>query len=128
MTPPRQSERAFGVTFAIVFVLIAAAGYFFFDARPTWALVLAGGFLAVAFLAPWVLLPLNRLWTKFAGRLGQANNFILLGAFFYIFVLPAGLIMRLFADPMRRKADPAATTYWSPVVRKADPETYRDLF
>lgn len=128
MTPPRQSERAFGLMFAVVFALIAAAGYFIFAARPAWALVLAGVFLAAALFAPWVLLPLNRMWMKLAVKLGHANNFILLGAFFYFFILPAGLIMRLITDPMRRKVDPAAATYWSPVERKADPETYRDLF
>ncbi len=128
MTPPRQSDRAFGVTFAAVFTVIAAVGFFVFDALLSWALAAALGFLATALLAPGLLLPLNRLWMKFAGRLGHVNNFVLLGAFFYIFVLPAGLIMRLFTDPMRRKADPAAATYWSPVERKADADTYRDLF
>ena len=128
MIPQPQSEKAFGVMFAAVFTVIAAVGFFVFDVLLSWALAAALGFLATALLAPGLLLPLNRLWMKFAGRLGHVNNFVLLGAFFYIFVLPAGLIMRLFNDPMRRKADPAAATYWSPVERKADADTYRDLF
>ena len=128
MTPPRQTERAFGVMFTAVFAIIAAVGFFVFDVLLAWAVVVAFAFLTIALLAPWLLLPLNRLWMKFAQRLGRVSNFVLLGAFFYIFVLPTGLIMRLFTDPMRRKVDPAATTYWSPVERKADPGTYRDLF
>lgn len=128
MTLPQQTERAFGIMFTAVFAIIAAVGFFAFDVLLSWALAAALGFLASALFAPGLLLPLNRLWMKFAGRLGRVNNFVLLGAFFYIFVLPTGLIMRLFTDPMRRKADPAATTYWSPVERKADADTYRDLF
>ena len=128
MTPPRQTEKAFGVMFTAVFVIIAAVGFFVFDVLLSWALAAALGFLAIALLAPGLLLPLNRLWMKFAGRLGLTNNFILLGIFFYLFVLPTGLIMRLFGDPMHRGIDPSADSYWSPVGRKADAETYRDLF
>lgn len=128
MTPPRQTDRAFGLMFAIVFTIIAAVGFFVFAVILAWAVVTAALFLVIALVLPSVLLPLNRLWAAFAARLGRVNNFVLLGIFFYVFVLPAGLVMRLFTDPMQRKIDPAAESYWSPVGRKADAGTYRDLF
>lgn len=129
MTPsPRQTDRAFGLMFAAVFAIIAAIGFFAFGVVLTWAIAAATAFLTIALALSWVLMPLNRLWSAFAGRLGHFNNFVLLGIFFYVFILPAGLVMRLFNDPMQRKIDPSAPSYWSPVGRKADIETYRDLF
>ena len=128
MPPPRQTDRAFGLMFAVVFAAVAGVGFFIFGVVLTWAIATAAVFLVVALALSWVLLPLNRLWVAFAGRLGRFNNFLLLGIFFYLFILPAGLVMRLFNDPLQRKIDPSAGSYWSPVGRKAEIETYRDLF
>lgn len=128
MTPPRQTDRAFGLMFAAVFAVIAAVGFLAFGLVLAWAIVAAAIFLAIALAAPWILLPLNRLWAVFGRRLGYINNYVLLGAFFYVFVLPTGLIMRLFGDPLRRKAAPDVASYWSPVTRKTNAETYRDMF
>ena len=76
-----------------------------------------------------MLLPLNRLWAVFAHRLGHVNNYLLLGLFFYVFIVPAGLILRLLGrDPMCRGFDAKAPTYWTPVTRRTDAETLRDMF
>lgn len=127
-TAPRQSDRAFGLMFTGVFGAAAAIAYFAFDTLVMWLLGLAATFLIVALAAPSFLMPLNRLWALFAVRLGHLNNYLLLGLFFYAIVLPAGLMMRVFTDPMKREIDRQAPTYWSAVGRKADRETYRDLF
>ena len=125
----RQSERAFGLMFAGVFAVIAGVGWLAFDAQLYWALAVAGAFLVTALAAPWVLLPLNRLWAVFAHRLGGVNNYVVLGLFFYVFIVPAGLILRLLGrDPMSRGFDAKAPTYWTPVTRRTDAETLRDMF
>ncbi len=125
----RQTNRAFGLTFAAVFVVIAAVGWLVFDARLIWALEVAAVFAVVALAAPLVLLPLNRLWATLAGGLGHVNNHLILGLFFYGFVTPVGILMRLFGkDPMTRGVDASAVSYLTPVGRKAGAETYHDLF
>jgi hypothetical protein len=125
----RQSDRAFGLTFAAVFAVAAAAGWLLFDARLAWAVAASAAFLVIALATPGLLLPLNRLWTAFARRLGRLNNVLLLGAFFYLVVLPAGLVMRLLGhDPMTRRLSPDAPTYWTTVGRKSTPDTLRDMF
>ncbi|MBI1986245.1 MAG: hypothetical protein HYW28_04215 [Rhodospirillales bacterium] len=129
MAPHRQSDRAFGLTFAALFTAIAGVGWLAFDARLAWALWVAAAFLAVALAAPWLLLPLNRLWGVVAARLGGVANFVLLASFFYLFVLPLGLILRLTGrDPLPRGTDPQAKTYWTPVGRHTDEETLKDMF
>lgn len=126
--PLQQTDRAFGLMFAAVLSVVALFGFLVFGVILIWVIVAAGTFLALAILLPWILLPLNRLWSAFAARFALVNNYIILGAFYYLIVAPMGLIMRLFSDPMHRKIAPSAKTYWSAVGRKAEAETYRDLF
>ena len=129
MSAIRQSDRAFGLTFAALFAIIGLVGWLVFDARLTWAPVVSSVFLLVALAAPGILLPLNRLWARFAHRLGLFNNALLLGLFFFLFILPLGLIIRLFGkDPMVRTFDGEAETYWTPVGRQCDRETLADMF
>ena len=129
MTTIRQSDRAFGLTFAAVFAIIGLVGWLVFEARLIWAPVAASVFLLVALAAPGILLPLNRLWARIAHRVGLFSNALLLGLFFFLFVLPLGLIIRLFGkDPMVRTIDAEAETYWTPVGRQCDRETLTDMF
>jgi hypothetical protein len=115
--------------FAVVFMIVFAVAYFGFDIRLNWALGVAGGFLCVALIVPWLLMPLNRLWEKFAFRLGFISNHLLLGAFFFVFVFPIGLMLRIFgSDPMHRKFDSKSDTYWTKVTRHANRETFSDMF
>ncbi len=129
MTPRRPSDRAFGLTFAALFAAIAGVGWLAFEARLAWAWWLAAALLAVAVGAPLLLMPFNRLWGVVAARLGGVVNFVLLASFFYLFVLPLGLILRLTGrDPLSRDTDPQTKTYWTPVGRHTDGETLKDMF
>ena len=125
----RQSDRAFGLTFAAVFSMIAGIGWLIFDTVLYWALALSVVFLIMALTAPGVLLPLNRLWAAIGSRLAQLNNYVVLGLFLYLFVFPIGLIVRLLGrDPMQRAFNPQANSYWTPVERQATTETFQDMF
>ena len=125
----RQSDRAFGLMFAAVFVIIFAIAHFFFSVRLTWTISVAGAFIGTALIVPWLLMPLNRLWEKFAFRLGFVSNHLLLGAFFFLFVFPTGLLLRIFgSDPMQRKYDLKSDTYWTKVTRHTNRETFGDMF
>lgn len=129
MPPVRQSDRSFGLTFAIALSVIAGVIWLVFDALLFELLAAAAVFLILALAAPAILFPLNRLWMWFGHKLFYVNNHIMLGIFFYLLMTPLGLIMRLFGrDSMHRKLDPSATTYLSPVGRQNDRETMRDLF
>ena len=129
MTSTHQSDRAFGFTFAVVFVVIAAVGWLVFDARHYWSVALAIAFALVALAAPIILLPLNRLWRLLWARLGGLSNYLLLGAFLYLVIWPGGLIMRLLGhDPMERRIRKDAESYWTAVGRQSNAETLRDMF
>ena len=118
------------ILFAVaVLGLSGFAGWFFFGVVLRWALVASGLFGFFALVLPGALLPLNRLWGVLAGRIHRVVNFTLLASFFYLFVMPFGLVMRLFGrDAMHRKPAPDAKTYWTPVTRHTDETTLPDMF
>lgn len=109
-----SSDRGFGQVFAVVFALVAfwpltGAG----GSVRLWSLGLAIAFLAIAYLRPSLLAPLNWVWTRFGLLLHRIVNPLVMGMLFYGTVTPMGLIMRtLGKDLLRLKRDPEAKTYW----------------
>ena len=129
MTQPRLSDRKFGLIFAAIFAIFTIVGWFGFDVVLRWAMVASGTFLALALVVPGVLMPLNRLWGVVGGRIHRVVNFTLLALFFYLVVLPFGLVMRLFGrDALERAPGPKTASYWRPVTRHTDETTLPDMF
>ena len=113
LEPPETalpSDRSTGIVFVAVALVVA---YFWRGNQIvlTAALAVAAGLLLLALFAPAVLAPLNRLWMKFALLLSRVMNPIVMLVLFAVVVVPAGLIMQLFRDPLRRKR-PAVASYW----------------
>lgn len=125
-----SSDRSFGVVFAVVF-LIVGLWPLLGDAMPrTWALIVAAVFLAAALIRPQVLSPLNRLWMKFGLLLHKVTNPVIMGLVFFLAVTPTALIMRaLGKDPLHRKIDKAAASYWIDRTPPGpEPETMKNQF
>ncbi len=113
------SERGFGIVFAIVFLLIALFPLLGDGGVRLWSIGVAAVFGGLAFLAPKVLAPLNKLWFKFGMLLSRIVSPIVMGILFFVTVTPTGLIMRARGkDLLRQKLDPDAETYWIEI----DPE------
>ncbi|MEM1382623.1 MAG: SxtJ family membrane protein [Pseudomonadota bacterium] len=107
------SERGFAIVFAIVFGLVAIYPVFFGNDFRIWAGVVAAVILALGFLAPKVLAPLNKLWFKFGMLLGAVIAPIVMSIVYFLTVTPTGFIMRgLGYDLLRQKMDPEAKSYW----------------
>ena len=113
MSAPLPSNRQFGLVFVVFFALLAAwswwrGGHWY----PGFAVASAAiGLTSLA--APALLTPFNRLWMKLGELMGRIVSPIVLGVMFYGLVTPFGLVMRMFrADPLRRAADPKASSYW----------------
>ena len=125
-----SSNRAFGVVFAVVFVAVALVPLLFSHDPHWWALPVAGVFGVLAWLAPSVLTPLNRLWLRFGLLLHRIVSPIVLGIMFFVVITPMGLIMRgVGKDPLRLRRDRSLRTYW--IERRPpgpQPESLRDQF
>jgi hypothetical protein len=107
--PP--SERSTGIVFTIV-ALIVAAWWRHSPLAPWVALMVAGVLATLSFLAPWVLKPMNLIWFRIGLLLHTVANPIVMFLMFAFVFVPAGLIMRIWHDPLRsRRAEPGST-YW----------------
>ena len=107
------SGRGFGLVFAAVFAIIGLWPLTGDGALRLWALVVAAVLLLAALTAPKILAPLNRLWLRFGALLGRAATPLVMAVLFYGTVLPTGLVLRaLGRDPLRRRPDPEAASYW----------------
>ena len=125
----RLSDRAFGFAFAAIFAIVAGIVRFFWGYVPAWAVGVAAVFLVLALARPVLLLPLNLIWHRVAHGIAKCNNFVLLGLFFILFFVSISAIFRVLGkDPMQRTIDKRRESYWMPVFRQADAQTFRDQF
>ena len=129
MAVKHLSDQKFGLIFGALFGFIATLKWLVFGSNGTLVAGIASAFLAAALVRPKLLLPLNRLWENLSHCLGRVSNFIILGTFFCVVITPIGALMRLVAiDPMRRRIERGADTYFTPVRRHANSETFHDMF
>jgi hypothetical protein len=78
-----SSERSFGLVFAGFFALLAALNLYHGGTRWHIWLPLAALFAVLAYAAPRVLTPLNRLWAKFGHFLHTVISPLLLAILYY---------------------------------------------
>jgi hypothetical protein len=113
------SNRSFGLVFAGFFLLVTLLPLLHSAPPRRWALLVAAAFAAVAFLAPQLLTPLNRLWFKLGLLLHHIVNPIVMALMFYGAILPMALLLRVLdKDILRLKRDDNASSYW---IRREPP-------
>jgi len=128
-SPPRLSDRTFGFTMAGILCAISLVCWLFFDLRIIWLPTIGAALLLAALIAPISLLPLNRLWVRFGYLLSRINNYIVLGAFFFLILLPVGFLLRVIGrDALGRSIDGQADSYFKPVGTQTNEESLRNLF
>ena len=117
-----STDRGFGLTVGGILLVIAlvrvglgwwssgAVHFGWFE----WALGGVGAALLVlGLIAPSILAPLNKAWTKLGLLLFKIVNPIVLGLIFLVTIVPIGLLLRAFGkDPLRLKFEPETTSYW----------------
>lgn len=73
----------------------------------------AGVFALLAVLAPHWLAPLNRGWLALGLLLGRVLTPVIMGLIYFGLVTPLAILARWRGvDPMRRRFDAAAQSYW----------------
>lgn len=107
------SERSFGFVFATVFGIIGGLPLLDGGAVRWWALGVAALFLAAALFRPSLLGPANRAWFRLGMLLGAVVTPVVMALVFFLAVTPTALLLRLFGkDPLNRRFDPSAESYW----------------
>lgn len=104
-------DRSTGLVFVVVALVVA-----FFWRADTTVLTVALGIAAllavISFAAPRLLRPLNIVWMRFALLLSKVMNPIIMFVLFVVLIVPAGLVMRIWYDPLRKRRKSEEATYW----------------
>lgn len=107
------SDRKFGLLFFVVFLMVGLFPLLAHHEIRIWGLIVSGLFLVAALVVPRALRPLNVVWMRLGWVLNKIVSPIILGALFFLAVMPMGLFMRLRGkDLLRLKLDPSAKSYW----------------
>ena len=138
--PDDRTLRQFGVIALFGFSFLAAIAWwelFIFafglgEARP----IVAGTFAALAgisalssLVAPRANLPIYLGLTILSYPIGFVLSYVIMGFLFFVMITPAGLFFRLTGyDPLHRRFDPEATTYWTdPRPRRGKESFFRQF-
>jgi hypothetical protein len=124
------SNRSFGTLFVVVFAVIGGLSWWNGGSWYPYWIALSAVTGVVTLLAPAWLTPFNRAWMKLAEILNRIVSPIVLGVLFFVVMLPFGLVMRIAGrDPLRRRYEPAARSYWIPREPPGPPpESLKDQF
>ena len=126
LDPSPRALRQFGLV--VGGVLAAAAGLLLWrrgGGPVVWTLGGVGGALVLAgLLVPVALRPIRRGWMGVAFVMGFVMTRVILSAAWALIFVPTGLILRaLGKDPLARRLDPTAQTYW---ISRTDGAADRD--
>jgi hypothetical protein len=125
--PSRRRLRQFGVLLVLFVGLIA-----FWQWRGGMPGVVAGSMVGVAtiltaigWFVPAVLRFIYVTWLIAVSPIGWVISHLVMAAIFYLVLTPIGFIMKLIGhDPMQRRFDPAAKTYWKRRPEQVDSRRY----
>tara|TARA_B110000027_G_scaffold99714_1_gene105419 strand:- start:811 stop:1200 length:390 start_codon:yes stop_codon:yes gene_type:complete len=106
------SNKSFGVVFFIFFLLVSFWPLLNDEKIRVWSLIISFIFIILAILKPYVLTPLNRIWTKFGVVLGSFISPIVMGIVYFLIVTPTGFLMRIFSKDFLNLKKNNAKTYW----------------
>jgi len=112
--PDRKELRTFGISLGVVCLVWAGVLWWRGHAGPVpWLLGLSPVLILLGLAAPAALGPLHRVWMPFAKGVARVLTWILLTLAFYLVFTPFGFAMRILGkDPLHRRFDPGASTYW----------------
>ena len=116
--PSRRELRQFaGIWFPAFFMLVGGLVWYHNGSMQLTAVIWGAALFVsvVGFFVPSFMRWIFVSWMVAAYPIGWLVSHVLLGIIYFLILTPIGLVMRLLAeDPMRRKFDRGAKTYWVP--------------
>ena len=112
-----SSDRAFGLTFAMIGAIVALWPLLDAAAPRWWLLAAVAGLIGVSLATPHILHPLNRIWLRIGLLLHRVVSPVILGIIFFGLLTPLGLAMRMAGkNTLRLRFENDSSTYW--IVRQ----------
>lgn len=119
--PRPRDLTMLALVFLVAFGAIGSYALFWKGHHTGYIWIGAGLFLAALRMIPGVFGQVYRLWIGLSVCIGYFVSRAILTVVFFLVIVPTGIIMRILGkDPMERKLDPNAASYWQP---RSQPET-----
>lgn len=127
LDPTKRDLKMFGWMLLAFVVLLGGLVWWKFEAAlaARWVWGVGGALWVVYTAAPGARKPIYLGWMYGAFPIGWVISHVILAVVFYLVITPIGLVMKLAGyDPMQRKFEPTAKTYWLPRKQVADVRQY----
>ena len=112
---PESSDRSFGLVMAGACAVIGLLPLLHSKAPHWWLFGVAVALIAVAFIRPYTLHPINRAWLAIGRLLHRIMSPLVMGAVFFVCVTPIAWVMRLQGkDLLSLSRRPDLSSYWIP--------------
>ncbi|MCB9873383.1 MAG: hypothetical protein H6821_04320 [Planctomycetaceae bacterium] len=125
--PSRKELRVFALLLIVFGAIVATVLYGrLVSQTPSAAVLLFTTVVGLIGLAvPALVRPVYVIWMGLAFPIGWTVSHLMMLAVFYLVLTPIGLVMRsLGRDPMQRRLDREAKTYWLPRAPREDLKSY----
>ena len=106
------SNRSFGITFFVVFLIIALWPILNSENVRVWSLIISILFFLLGIFNSKLLTPLNKLWMKFGLLLGKVVSPVVMAVIYFGVVTPTGLIMRILGKDILKLKKNNYNSYW----------------
>jgi hypothetical protein len=108
----KSSEKSFGIIFSILFFIVGVWQLLNFSEIRIWSFILSIIFLAIAFLQPKLLKPLNHSWIKLGEILGKIIAPLVMALVFFAILTPTSFLVRILGKDLLRLKFSKKKTYW----------------
>ena len=121
------SEFSFGLTFSLVFAIIAFYTFYFHNNNPLLLILASITLLLISIIYPKLLYVPNKIWLKFGMILGLIVSPIIMFIIFFFVITPIGLMMKILGkDLLNQKINIQKKSYWT--LRNNNSSSIKDQF
>lgn len=131
--PSEKELKAFGRSLLIGFSIIGLVLYFYFELPNTAVGIFALGVLAffLSYFSPRLAMIIYYPWMGISMVMGTIVSTLIVAFIYFVLLTPVGLLFKLIGrDPLSRKFDKDASTYWEEASssKSNDIEPYEEQF
>jgi len=128
--PSAGKLRTFGRLLPLFFGAVGAMAWWRWHApAAAMGIWIVGAVLVVLYwAAPRVRQPIYVGWMVAVMPFGVCVSYLVLAVIYFLVLTPIGLVRRMFGDPLQRRFDREAASYWTPSKPKRDKRDYLRQF
>jgi hypothetical protein len=108
-----NTNRKFGLTFGVVFIVLAIAPLIKNHPVRLWAIGVSLIFIFTGLFKPEALTSLNKTWLKLGVFLGKLTTPLILSILFFVIIVPISFLMKMFKSDLLNLKYSSARTYWN---------------